>query len=303
LQAIADQDGERTERPAGVDPSQRAGHVRPARPVHLAYQPPASGTFLSQQISHQQPASSTLLLKQTSTSHQPPANREPINRRFPASQERSAHRTPLRGAIGPKSPWASSRRIAEEGSAQRRCAVHLPAVACSGRLNLSPPVVGLRGRGRGCGGVADSPDTEHVGSTWGRSRREPWRRGDGLMVNRHMPTPPPAARPSIHPPLTPLFSAPARASPGRGTRARGRRAPFQRGGAITKQPAVRPRGRSRPIHLLLRGRRADIFSDSPARITRRACERRHRVVGAVETAVLGRQAGTRCAVRVRPSTV
>jgi hypothetical protein len=29
------------------------------RPVRLAYQPPASRTFLSEQISHQQPASST----------------------------------------------------------------------------------------------------------------------------------------------------------------------------------------------------------------------------------------------------
>jgi hypothetical protein len=41
------------------------------RPVRLAYQPPASSTFLSQQTSHQQPASSALL----SESHQPPANR------------------------------------------------------------------------------------------------------------------------------------------------------------------------------------------------------------------------------------
>jgi hypothetical protein len=41
-------------------------------PVHLAYQPPASSTFLSERISHQQPASSTFLSEQTSTSHQPP---------------------------------------------------------------------------------------------------------------------------------------------------------------------------------------------------------------------------------------
>jgi hypothetical protein len=41
----------------------------------LAYQPPASSTFLSQQISRQQPASSTFLSEQTSTSHQPPAKR------------------------------------------------------------------------------------------------------------------------------------------------------------------------------------------------------------------------------------
>jgi hypothetical protein len=37
----------------------------------LAYQPPASSTFLSEQTSHQQPTSSTFLSKQTSISHQP----------------------------------------------------------------------------------------------------------------------------------------------------------------------------------------------------------------------------------------
>jgi hypothetical protein len=41
------------------------------RPVRLAYQPPASSTFLSQQTSHQQPANSTLLSEQINTSHQP----------------------------------------------------------------------------------------------------------------------------------------------------------------------------------------------------------------------------------------
>jgi hypothetical protein len=44
-------------------------------PVRLAYQPPASSIFLSEQTSHQQPANSTFLLEQTSTSHQPPAIR------------------------------------------------------------------------------------------------------------------------------------------------------------------------------------------------------------------------------------
>jgi hypothetical protein len=44
-------------------------------PVRLAYQPPASSTFLSEQTNHQQPASSTFLSEQTSTSHQPPAKR------------------------------------------------------------------------------------------------------------------------------------------------------------------------------------------------------------------------------------
>jgi hypothetical protein len=46
-------------------------------PVRLAYQPPASSTFLSQQNSHQQPANNTLLSEQTSTSHQPPATSQP----------------------------------------------------------------------------------------------------------------------------------------------------------------------------------------------------------------------------------
>jgi hypothetical protein len=45
------------------------------RPVGSAYQPPASITFLLEQISHQQPANSTFLSEQSSTSHQPPAKR------------------------------------------------------------------------------------------------------------------------------------------------------------------------------------------------------------------------------------
>jgi hypothetical protein len=45
------------------------------QPVRLAYQPPASSTFLSQQTSYQQPASSTFLSEETSTNHQPPAKR------------------------------------------------------------------------------------------------------------------------------------------------------------------------------------------------------------------------------------
>jgi hypothetical protein len=43
------------------------------RPVRLAYQPPASITFLSEQTNHQQPANSTFVSEQISTSHQPPA--------------------------------------------------------------------------------------------------------------------------------------------------------------------------------------------------------------------------------------
>jgi hypothetical protein len=41
------------------------------QPVCLAYQPPASSTFLSEQIIHQQPANSNFLSEQTSISHQP----------------------------------------------------------------------------------------------------------------------------------------------------------------------------------------------------------------------------------------
>jgi hypothetical protein len=41
----------------------------------LAYQPPASSTFLSEKTSHQQPANITFLSEQSSTSHQPPAKR------------------------------------------------------------------------------------------------------------------------------------------------------------------------------------------------------------------------------------
>jgi multisubunit Na+/H+ antiporter MnhE subunit len=52
-----------------------AANTELSRPVRLAYQPPASSTFLSEQTSHQQPANSTFLSEQISTSHQPPAER------------------------------------------------------------------------------------------------------------------------------------------------------------------------------------------------------------------------------------
>jgi hypothetical protein len=42
----------------------------------LAYQPPASSTFLSEQTSHQQPANNTFLSEQTSTSHQHQPNEQ-----------------------------------------------------------------------------------------------------------------------------------------------------------------------------------------------------------------------------------
>jgi hypothetical protein len=44
----------------------------------LAYQPPATSTFLSEQTSHQQSASSIFLSEQISTGHQPPAKRTKV---------------------------------------------------------------------------------------------------------------------------------------------------------------------------------------------------------------------------------
>jgi hypothetical protein len=56
-------------------PEARAAPPPTDRPVRLAYQPPASSTFLSEQTSQQQPANNTFLSEQTSTSHQPLAIR------------------------------------------------------------------------------------------------------------------------------------------------------------------------------------------------------------------------------------
>jgi hypothetical protein len=47
-----------------------SNRVTVLRPVRLAYQPPASSIFLSEQTSHQQPVSSTFLSEQISSSHQ-----------------------------------------------------------------------------------------------------------------------------------------------------------------------------------------------------------------------------------------
>jgi hypothetical protein len=45
------------------------------RHVRLAYQPPASSTFLSEQTSHQQSANNTFISEQIRISHQPQAKR------------------------------------------------------------------------------------------------------------------------------------------------------------------------------------------------------------------------------------
>jgi hypothetical protein len=47
---------------------------RDIQPVRLAYQPPVSSTFLSEQTNHQQPVTSTTILSgQTNINNQPPA--------------------------------------------------------------------------------------------------------------------------------------------------------------------------------------------------------------------------------------
>jgi hypothetical protein len=64
--------------PLNLDQSSMPGEqARPSnsRPVRLAYQPPASSTFLSEQTSHQQPANTIFHSEQISTSNQPPAKR------------------------------------------------------------------------------------------------------------------------------------------------------------------------------------------------------------------------------------
>jgi hypothetical protein len=51
------------------------GFYTDLRHVRLAYQLPASSTFLSKQISYHQPANGTFPSEQTNTSRQPPAKR------------------------------------------------------------------------------------------------------------------------------------------------------------------------------------------------------------------------------------
>jgi hypothetical protein len=60
------------------------------RTFRLSYQPPASSTFLSEQISHKQPASSTFISEQTSTSHQPPAKRTGLIQYYTEREEKRA---------------------------------------------------------------------------------------------------------------------------------------------------------------------------------------------------------------------
>jgi hypothetical protein len=57
--------------------------AKSSRPVRLAYEPPASSTFLSEQTSQEQPASSSFLSEQISISHQPNEQAEHQNIRHP----------------------------------------------------------------------------------------------------------------------------------------------------------------------------------------------------------------------------
>jgi hypothetical protein len=72
--------------------------------VRLAYQPPASSTFLSEQTSHHQPANSIFLSEQTSISHQQPAKRT-----------RWSPNWPVGGGPGPPAP----RPVSDFGAAQK----------------------------------------------------------------------------------------------------------------------------------------------------------------------------------------
>jgi hypothetical protein len=133
---------------------------------------------------------------------------------------------PWRAAIGPKIAVGQAREHErEEQRRRRRCAVHCrPWLVRDGSIWSAPCWV------RG----ADSPGTEHVGRTWGgrRGGAGPWRGGRwGWWSTGTCPR----RRPSIHPSLPLLVSAPARArSPPR----------FSGGKVIASTPAPR---RSRPI--------------------------------------------------------
>jgi hypothetical protein len=90
----------------------------------------ASSTFLSQQISHQQPANSTLLSEQTSTRHQPPANRTDCAS-WPAA--------PAPRFRWPKFPRHSSGcGDAAHGRARGECVVQAPCVGYPGAAHGTP---------------------------------------------------------------------------------------------------------------------------------------------------------------------
>jgi hypothetical protein len=57
-----------------------------SRPVSLTYQSPTNSTFLLKQTSHQQPASSTLLSQQISTSHRPPTKQRGLHDLNPCTE-------------------------------------------------------------------------------------------------------------------------------------------------------------------------------------------------------------------------
>jgi hypothetical protein len=96
------------------------GFGRDLRPVRLAYHPPASSTFLSEQTSHQQPANSTFL---RTNQHLPPATSQTnillmANCPTPTAARRSGSRRRRAVPAG-----LSKKGAAREGRKKRRTRV------------------------------------------------------------------------------------------------------------------------------------------------------------------------------------
>jgi hypothetical protein len=123
-------------------------------PVRLAYQTPANNTFLSEQTSHQPPASSTFRTNQ----HQPSATSK-MNRLFayhpPTPYDSRAHSSSLTRGSVPNSSSAQGRRC--NGFPQWRrtpapsSATSPPSRTCSTRYRLhEPPLFRTLVRSRCC---------------------------------------------------------------------------------------------------------------------------------------------------------
>jgi hypothetical protein len=80
-----------------------------SRPVRLAYQPPASSTFLSEQTSHQQPTSNAFLSEQISINHQHQPNEQAVSLQFGKTETKSQSekirvKSPFAAKVGVETP-------------------------------------------------------------------------------------------------------------------------------------------------------------------------------------------------------